>query len=462
MRNSVSFWFMVMAILIVAACEAQEPHEVARQQRELSQFQRPGSPRAVATTAREKKDQSPNLPTSMKNATYLAKPVRLAADGEPIDIGKLSSAAHAAPWIADVDGDGNRDLLVGDLSGDFWFFKNTNDDNDPQYTSRGKLPVGGADASTPVYSGIASSPQFVDYDNDGILDFISGSYYPGDVYLFRGLGDGKYAEVKTILDEDGKPLVQQVGSWPAAVDWDADGDLDILFGSFSGGLYLKSNLGTREEPKYSREIAGINVEGTRKHEADYANPVFADWDDDGTWDLVIGTSNGSVGWYRNIGSVSQPEFGPRNLLVKSAAENLMPEQNLKPYEDPAPGVRAQICVTDYNGDGLQDLIVGSYSDINWNRPLSKEKQAEFEELKQQQVEIVKLIVGDQVLVVRRGYYPRFPRKKEAEHRELHGKLAKLELRKKDLFVESLQASYVWLYLRKSGAEGGTLLRGDAK
>ncbi len=169
-----------------------------------------------------------------------------------------------------------------------------------------------------------------------------------------------------------------------------------------------------------------------------------------------------VGWYRNVGSASQPNFGIRNLLVKPAAENIMPEQNLKPYEDPALGVRAQICVTNYNGDGLKDLIVGAYSDFNWTRPLSKEKQSEFEELKQQQVEIVKLLLEGQVLVSRKGSNSRRTMVDVAEYQKLHEKLTQLDERKKELFVESRRASYVWLYLRKSGAEGKTVVGGDAK
>ncbi len=81
----------------------------------------------------------------------LANPVRLEADGEPIDIGKLSSIAHAGPWIADVDEDGDRDLLVGDFPGFFWFFENTGSESAPEYTSRGKLAAGGTAAKTPVY-----------------------------------------------------------------------------------------------------------------------------------------------------------------------------------------------------------------------------------------------------------------------------------------------------------------------
>ena len=81
----------------------------------------------------------------------LSPPVRLEADGEPINIGKLSSIAHAGPSIADVDGDGDRDLLVGDFPGYFWLFENKGTEEKPVYTSKGRLRAGGEDAKTPVY-----------------------------------------------------------------------------------------------------------------------------------------------------------------------------------------------------------------------------------------------------------------------------------------------------------------------
>ena len=87
----------------------------------------------------------------VRTSPDLSPPVRLEADGEPINIGKLSNFAHAGPWIADVDGDGDRDLLVGDFPGYFWLFENKGTEEEPVYTSTGKLQAGGEDAKTPVY-----------------------------------------------------------------------------------------------------------------------------------------------------------------------------------------------------------------------------------------------------------------------------------------------------------------------
>ncbi|HEX6812610.1 MAG TPA: hypothetical protein VF384_13370 [Planctomycetota bacterium] len=81
----------------------------------------------------------------------LAPPVRLQADGKPIDIGRLSDIAHAGPWLGDFDGDGDRDLLVGDFPGYFWLFDNAGTDKEPTFTGKGKLQAGGKDAKTPVY-----------------------------------------------------------------------------------------------------------------------------------------------------------------------------------------------------------------------------------------------------------------------------------------------------------------------
>ena len=88
---------------------------------------------------------------AMTDGAVFAQPVRLEADGKPIDIGRLSRSAHAGPWLADIDGDGDRDLLVGDFPGHFWLFDNKGTDKQPVYAARGKFQAGGQNAKTPVY-----------------------------------------------------------------------------------------------------------------------------------------------------------------------------------------------------------------------------------------------------------------------------------------------------------------------
>ena len=48
----------------------------------------------------------------------------------------------------------------------------------------------------------------MDFDADGIDDLISGSYDPGEIYLFRGEGKGKFKARETLIDKSGKPVLR--------------------------------------------------------------------------------------------------------------------------------------------------------------------------------------------------------------------------------------------------------------
>jgi len=112
------------------------------------------------------------------------KPVPLEADGKVIDTG--AAWGHSGPCLADVDGDSVRDLVVGDFSGRFRVYRNLGRDDRPKFGPETYLMAGGTLAKVPIYCCIGSSPQLVDFDGDGKPDLISGSYDPGECYLFRG------------------------------------------------------------------------------------------------------------------------------------------------------------------------------------------------------------------------------------------------------------------------------------
>jgi hypothetical protein len=77
----------------------------------------------------------------------LLAPVRLEVNGKPID----TEVGHAAPFVGDFDGDGTRDLLVGQFGGGIlWVFKNTGTDAAPKFAAAVKFKDGAEDGRVPT------------------------------------------------------------------------------------------------------------------------------------------------------------------------------------------------------------------------------------------------------------------------------------------------------------------------
>lgn len=92
---------------------------------------------------------SSTSPLSAGDSSLFEQPVRLKAAGEFIDTG--DAWGHSGPCVADVDGDGLRDLVVGDFRGQFRVYRNVGSEQQPRYAALEYLQAGGEVAKVPIY-----------------------------------------------------------------------------------------------------------------------------------------------------------------------------------------------------------------------------------------------------------------------------------------------------------------------
>lgn len=271
---------------------------------------------------------------------------RILAAGEPISVDE----GHAAPALFDVDGDGKRDLLVGQFGGGkVRWYRNVGSDPGFRFEGFEYLTHEDKELTVPYGCCIGFTPYFADLDGDGLEDLISGSYQPGDIHWFRNLGVGKGFAPQGPLPEQTRGSIVRTTSSAFPVDLDRDGLVDFVIGNIRGEVHMLLNRGTRERPSFpSRQpvVAGgrpLRVGGD-------GGPIAVDWDGDGNLDLIVGNEAGDLAFVPGTGRDPRglPTFGePRPIRV--GAEELRLPMRAKPY------------VVDWNGDGGLDLLVGNFS-----------------------------------------------------------------------------------------------------
>ncbi|MBI2437186.1 MAG: VCBS repeat-containing protein [Lentisphaerae bacterium] len=212
--------------------------------------------------------------------------------------------------------------------------------------------------STPM----STCPNFVDMNGDNLKDLVVSD---PQGYLWIYLNSGEKGKPKFTTGEF-LPTFLGGSAKIHVCDWDGDMDNDVLFGTFYGDVGVLENIGTRMQPKFIRRM-GIpryisteyGVEDPRDRVltlmlgkqvmllGNYMAPWVADWNNDGKPDLIMGEgtySANSVRLLLNTGSRNKPVFIEDRVFFLAYGEG---------FEQLTPAV------TDYNGDGLSDLIVGT-------------------------------------------------------------------------------------------------------
>jgi len=256
----------------------------------------------------------------------------------------FDAGQNAVPGLADVDGDGDLDLAVGknnqNVNNSIAYFENTGTATNPEYTQRlaSENPFNG-------YQGTNSAPVFGDVDGDGDLDVPIGEN-DGQIRYLENTGD--LTRTPTYSDATDNPfsgLDAGDNSAPAFADFDGDGDLDAVSGkSDSGSLIYFENTGTQRDPDYEQRtttgnpFSGFNFDGE-------SAPLSLDFDGDGDFDLAVGLDDGTVAYLENTGSATNPSFTRR-----TGSSN--------PFDGVGLGNDAKLGAADIDSDGDLDLVAG--------------------------------------------------------------------------------------------------------
>ncbi len=200
----------------------------------------------------------------------------------------------------------------------------------------------------------AAAPFLVDFDNDGDLDLLVGDG-SGQITLFADLRiEGR----NRLSFDQGVSLGLSVmpGAVPFVADWNNDGRKDLLVGQADGSVKLFINTGLEEAPAFAAAL-DIQTSGGVLNVGSNAAPAVMDYNNDGAKDLLIGNDAGVVVVYLNQGTDAAPLFTVATTVIEGLAGGVVPMP------------------VDWDADGQQELMLTADGAVTVYRNVNGEYQA---------------------------------------------------------------------------------------
>ncbi|MCD6106089.1 MAG: VCBS repeat-containing protein [Thermoplasmata archaeon] len=253
---------------------------------------------------------------------------------------------NSRPAVGDINGDGLPDLIVGASDGTLHVYINVGNAIEPLFKEMEVISLGGLIGEDP---GSVVTPALGDADGDSLVDIVVG-VESGSVYLLKNTGT--QGSPSWGLEADYFAGVSVSGNaTPFLWDADGDGDLDLVMGSSDGVIHCYLNQGSPaapvwvEDPEYFPAWLEDWWDGRGPHYegvwvGNNSRPVLFTWGSD--LYLVVGADDGSVYAFRSASFVDHPSWEELGALEGMDVSSLS-----SPW------------VSDLDGDGVPDLILGS-------------------------------------------------------------------------------------------------------
>jgi hypothetical protein len=315
----------------------------------------------------------------------LAPGFKIEANGTPIE----ATTGHAAPVMIDFDGDGRKDLIMGEYDkGRARIYLNIGTDKKPQFKDFTYLQAGGRDAAVTPSCCIGFDPSFMDLNGDGIMDVTSGQYTDKYINFYEGISEKPFQfkdSVKLVQPEleAGKGNFKDGDlNWSMRtanfIDFDGDGDYDMVWGNVEGQIFYAQNIGTKKAYKFAESIP-MTMNGSPAIVDSKSDPLPVDWDGDGIIDLLVGSEAADVVFFkgRKKGTIDFEQgvsiWTERKLTssAKIGYQVVKKSMDALGANRPYPGYRVRLGVTDWNGDGKLDLMVGNCTEAQDNQGARK-------------------------------------------------------------------------------------------